>query len=31
MAIQAFGLSLDPCTCRLHIDDNPDVAHIPRK
>ncbi|CAF3335448.1 unnamed protein product [Rotaria sp. Silwood1] len=28
MAIQAFGLSIDPCMCRLHIDD-PDVAHIP--
>ncbi|CAF4863359.1 unnamed protein product, partial [Rotaria sp. Silwood1] len=29
MAIQAFGLSLDPSMCRLHIDDDSDVAHIP--
>ncbi|CAF4595138.1 unnamed protein product, partial [Rotaria sp. Silwood2] len=28
MAIQAFGLSLDSCMCRLYIDD-PDAAHIP--
>ncbi|CAF1176605.1 unnamed protein product [Rotaria sordida] len=28
MAIQAFGLSIDTCMCRLHIDD-PDVGHIP--
>jgi len=31
MAIQVFGLPLDPDMCRLHIDDDPDVAHIPRK
>jgi hypothetical protein len=30
MAIQAFGISLDPYMCRLHIDDDPDLAHIPR-
>jgi hypothetical protein len=30
MAIQAFGLSLDPSMCRLYIDDDSDVAHIPR-
>ncbi|CAF2073247.1 unnamed protein product [Rotaria magnacalcarata] len=29
MAIQAFGLSIDASLCRLHIDDDPDVAHIP--
>ncbi|CAF4309575.1 unnamed protein product, partial [Rotaria sordida] len=29
MAIQAFGLSLDPLMCRLHIDDDSDIAHIP--
>lgn len=31
MAIQAFGIGLDPDMCRLHVDDDPDVAHIPRK
>jgi hypothetical protein len=31
MAIQAFGIALDPDMCRLHIDDDPDAAHIPRK
>ena len=31
MAINAFGLSLDLDMCRLHIDDDPDVAHIPRE
>jgi hypothetical protein len=31
MALQAFGLPLGPEVCRLHIDDDPDVAHIPRK
>ncbi|CAF4230033.1 unnamed protein product, partial [Rotaria sp. Silwood2] len=29
MAIQVFGLSLDPSMCRLHIDDDSDAAHIP--
>ncbi|UJR25754.1 hypothetical protein I4U23_007103 [Adineta vaga] len=29
MAIEAFGLSLDPYMCRLFIDNDPDVAHIP--
>jgi hypothetical protein len=31
MAIQAFNLSLEPYMCRLHVDDDPDVAHIPRR
>ena len=31
MAIQAFGLLLDPFMCRLYIDDDPNVGHIPRK
>jgi hypothetical protein len=31
MAMQVFSLSLDPDMCRLHIDDDPDSAHIPRK
>jgi hypothetical protein len=31
MAIQVFDISLEPEMCRLHVDDNPDVAHIPRK
>ena len=30
MAIEAFGLSLEPDMCRLFIDNHPDVAHIPR-
>ena len=30
-AIHAFGIGLDPDMCRLHIDGDPDVAHIPRK
>ena len=30
MAIRAFDLSLDPSMCRLHIQDDSDVAHIPR-
>lgn len=30
MAIQAFGLSLEPSMCRLHVEDS-DVGHIPRK
>ncbi|CAF4003627.1 unnamed protein product [Adineta steineri] len=29
MAIQAFGLSLDPSMCRLYIDDDSDLADIP--
>lgn len=31
MAIKAFGLSIESSMCRLHIDDDADVAHIPRK
>jgi hypothetical protein len=30
MAIQAFGLSIDPSMCRLYIDDDSDLTHIPR-
>lgn len=30
MAIQAFGVTIDPSTCRLFIDDDSDVAHVPR-
>ncbi|CAF1468966.1 unnamed protein product [Adineta ricciae] len=29
MAIEAFGVSLEPNMCRLFIDNHPDVAHIP--
>lgn len=29
MAIQAFGLSLEPSMCRLYIDDDSDAANIP--
>ncbi|CAF0972981.1 unnamed protein product [Adineta steineri] len=29
MAIQAFGILLEADMCRLYVDDNPDLAHIP--
>ena len=31
MAIRAFDISFEPSYCRLFVDDDPDLSHVPRK